>query len=114
MTLREQRCKFGRLLPRLLDKAIELGYEVAPEEIMRSQSQAAANAATGAGVSNSLHLLGLAVDLNLYLEGTYITDGTGHSDRGGFWKSLDGDCRWGGDFKSQDFNHYSLTWEGRA
>lgn len=114
MTLREQRCKFGKLLPRLFDKAVELGYDIAPGEIVRSKEQAEANALAGSGIANSLHLVGLAVDIMLFKDGLYITDSTGHTELGAYWKTLDPDCRWGGDFKSQDNDHYSLAWEGRA
>ena len=30
---------------------------------------------------------------------------------GAFWKSLDPDCCWGGDFN--DGNHYSIAYQGR-
>lgn len=33
---------------------------------------------------------------------------------GAFWKSLHPLCRWGGDFKSRDYNHISLFHEGKS
>ena len=32
---------------------------------------------------------------------------------GEFWKSLGDDHAWGGDFKSLDANHFSITYQGR-
>jgi hypothetical protein len=65
----------------------------------------------------SLHYQGLAVDIDLclsipYIDGTYTTKSEDHKIFGEYWKSLDKDCRWGGDFKNTDGNHYSLTYLG--
>lgn len=119
MNLREQRCLFARLLARLIEHAYSLGYEVSLEEVMRSKVQAQANAASGAGISNSLHLIGLAADLNLYIDGVWQQKSEAHKPLGDYWKSLHPLARWGGDFKDgqgrpkPDGNHYSLEWQGR-
>lgn len=122
MTLRELRCLFTSLVPRLIDKARELGYECALGEVERSKLQAQANADSGAGTSNSLHIVGLAVDLHLYRGGAYLTKSEDHAELGTYWKSLHPLARWGGDFttiedgkvKSKpDGNHYSIEWQGR-
>ncbi len=114
MTLREARCLFTSLVPHLITKALELGYEAAIGEVVRDNRIALMNAKSGAGIANSLHLVGLALDLNLYRDGVYLAGSESHHELGTYWKSLDQLCRWGGDFKRQDGNHYSLTWEGRA
>lgn len=119
MTLREQRCLFTRLTARLIDRATALGYEVSYEETVRSRLQAQANAAQGTGISTSLHLVGLAVDLNLYIGGEYQTKSEAHQPLGDYWKTLHPLCRWGGDFRDSegrpkpDGNHYSMEWQGR-
>ena len=61
---------------------------------------------------NSVHKLRLAVDLNLFVEGAYITDGmhVAYQDLGAFWKTLDDAARWGGDFR--DANHFSFEHGG--
>ena len=61
--------------------------------------------------ANSVHKLRLAIDLNLFINGEYVTDGahSAYADLGRFWKSLDPDARWGGDFLSGDSNHFSFT-----
>lgn len=114
MTLREQRCLFTRLTAQLIAWANANGYEVSYEETMRSKAQAKANATSGAGILNSLHTIGLAVDLNLYLNGDWQTTSEAHAPLGAYWKSLHPLCRWGGDFRPRpDGNHYSLEWQGR-
>lgn len=111
-TLREKQTRFALAAARLIQKAHELGYQMTIGEVERTQAQAAQNAAAGLGISRSLHIERLAVDLNLFRDGRYIVDGEGHTELGAWWKSLDKDHRWGGDFKKKDFNHYSLTPDG--
>jgi len=118
-TLGQKQRRFARGLPLLMMYAHYLGYEVATGEAERGKAQAAANAASGAGISNSLHILRLAIDLHLYINGVYQTDSEAHKPLGTFWKSLSPDHRWGGDFKDAqgrpkpDGNHYSIEHEGR-
>lgn len=89
-----------------------MGYEVAIGEIVRSVEQARANAALGKGISSSLHIKGLAGDLNLYRNGRYLADSRDHAPLGLWWKEQHPDCRWGGDFTKPDGNHYSMTDDG--
>lgn len=58
---------------------------------------------------NSLHYIGLAIDLNLFKNGEYLKDTNDHKELGEFWESLGGS--WGGRFN--DGNHYSLEHNGR-
>jgi len=62
---------------------------------------------------NSLHFDGLAVDIDLFRNGIYLTKTSDHTEYGEYWKSLHPDCRWGGDFQNKDGNHYSITYQGR-
>jgi hypothetical protein len=96
----------------LIQKADELGYQATLGEAWRSPEQAEWNAEHGKGIVDSLHTERLAIDLNLFKDGAYITDGTGHSELGGWWKTLGPNHRWGGDFAKKDFNHYSLSPDG--
>jgi hypothetical protein len=113
-TLRQKQSRFARAVPLLIQYAIARGYEVTFGEVLRTQAQAAANAASGAGISNSLHLERLAVDLNLFKDGIYLQDSGAHKPLGDFWKSLGDDYFWGGDFNPKpDGNHYSIGHEGR-
>lgn len=61
----------------------------------------------------SLHYLGLANDLALYINGVYQTKTEAYKELGEKWKSYDPDCCWGGDFSSPDGNHFSVTYMGR-
>lgn len=114
MKLIEKQFLFMRLLPRLLDKAHELGFDVTGGELERTEAQAEVNAASGTGISNSLHKKRLAIDLNLFKDGSYLTKTEDHLALGTYWKLLHPLCRWGGDFtgKRPDGNHYSIEHEG--
>jgi hypothetical protein len=105
--------EFSQSVARLIQKAGELGYGVTFGEAYRTPEQAALNAKSGAGISNSLHIDRLAIDLNLFKDGSYITDSEGHSELGAWWKGLGPRYRWGGDFSTRkDYNHYSLSPDG--
>lgn len=89
------------------------GYAVRGGELLRSLLQAQANAASGVGITNSLHRLGLAIDLSFMLNGVYQTDSEVYQPLGEYWKSLHPLCRWGGDFSPRrDGNHFSIEHEG--
>lgn len=62
--------------------------------------------------ASSVHKLRLAVDLNLFVDGEYITSGDhyAYQELGTFWESMDKDARWGGHF--DDANHFSFTHYG--
>lgn len=83
-------------------------------EVWRTPEQAKLNEDSGKGISNSLHLDRLAIDINLFLpSGKYITDSTAYKNVGLYWKSLHMLNRWGGDFKKPDGNHFSMMHDGR-
>ena len=113
MTLGEKQRLFTKLTAELIRHTYEdLGYELTYGETMRTSAQAIANAASGAGISNSLHLLRLAVDFNLFINGVWQTDSVTYKLLGDYWKSLHPLCRWGGDFSRPDGNHFSLSHNG--
>lgn len=83
-------------------------------EVWRTPEQAQINATKKIGISNSLHLDRLAVDINLILpSGKYVTDSTAYANIGNYWKSLDQLNRWGGDWQKPDGNHFSMEHNGR-
>lgn len=106
MTLREARVKATQCWALLIQKAFALGYECALDEATERLTD---KDPTSDHMPGSLHHMGLALDLNLYKDGRYIMDDEGHRELGAYWKSLHPDCRWGGDFTSKDFNHYSFA-----
>lgn len=136
-SLRQKQSRFARQLPRLLDYAYSLGYEVTLGECYRSDEQAEINAIgkhgreavaqlvvrnfpnlaakirnnTGNGIRNSLHTKRLAIDLQLFNEqGLWLQDEYAYRMLGEYWESLGEDHCWGGRFG--DTPHYSISHEG--
>lgn len=65
-------------------------------------------------MDGSLHYLGLADDTQIYTaEGKWLNRTEDHLVYGEYWESLHPDCRWGGRFKKNDGNHYSITYMGK-
>jgi hypothetical protein len=108
-TLREKQSRFARMVPRLIDKAIELGYEVTLGDAFRDpRTHGEVGVFKGYGNASSCHKLRLAIDLNLFKNGKFL-GGTGdHKQLGEWWITQGG--AWGGEFN--DGNHYSLEHEG--
>lgn len=111
MTLLEAQFLFAKLLPRLLDRAVELGYGITMGEVWRSTATARVMAEQHRGIAHSLHTDRLAVDINLFHGAEYITDSETHRVLGEWWEQLHPACRWGGRFR--DGNHYSVSPDGR-
>lgn len=113
MTLQEQRCLFTMLMARfILWINLLPQHAVAANEVKRETAVADYNSSVGKGISHSLHLDGLAIDLLLYINGIYQTDSTKYKELGEYWKSLHPLNRWGGDFAKPDGNHFSSTRNG--
>jgi len=98
MTLGQKQRRFTRLVGMLIDFAYMKGYEL---------SFGDAWAKDGHKVG-SLHYDRLAIDLNLFKDGKYLREASNHAFLGKFWKSLDPNATWGGDWESKDANHYSF------
>jgi hypothetical protein len=136
-TLRQKQSRFARQLPRLLDYAHALGYDVTLGEVYRTDEQAEIHALgaqgrdalaqliearfpllarklrnnTGNGIRNSLHTKRLAVDLQLFdQQGHWLTEEYPYRMVGEYWESLGADHCWGGRFG--DTPHYSIEHEG--
>ncbi len=113
MTLGEQQRLFTKMVGKLIEWAYEQpGMSLTVGECYRTPEQAAWNAAHGKGIVNSLHTSRLAIDLNLFIGGEYHTDPAAYSTLGAYWKTLHPLCRWGGDFKVVDADHFSMEWNG--
>ena len=98
MTLGEKQRAFSKALAQLILYAYEQGYEISMGDVW---------AKTGHKV-NSNHHIRLAADLNLFKNGVYLTDGTGHDILHDYWDTLGGAKR-----IDRDLNHYSFEHKGR-
>lgn len=99
MSLRKQQSIFTLMVAKLIFFAYENGYELTFGD---------AYATTG-HKNNSFHYKRLAIDLNLFKDGQYLTKTEDHKILGEYWESIGGS--WGGNFspaKKRDGNHYSL------
>ena len=103
MTLRQKQTQFVQMIGQLIAYAYAQGYELT---FGRGRVSYAANAADG-GHKRSLHLSGLAQDLNLFRDGVWLKDGTGHDVLHDYWDSIGGAQR-----IPDDMNHYSLQHDG--
>ena len=97
MSVRQQQSDFAKKTALLILYAYELGYEITLGD---------AWAKTG-HKENSFHYKRLAIDLNLFKDGKFLTETKDHEPLGLFWESLSPHCTWGGRFKNTDGNHYS-------
>ena len=97
MTLGQKQRKFTKMVGMLIQYAYFKGYEL---------SLGDAHATDGHKVG-SLHYSRLAIDLNLFRNGVYLREAVDHKVLGDYWKSLDPEATWGGDWENKDGNHYS-------
>lgn len=93
MSLRKDQSKFAHMVALLILYAYEKGYEL-------TFSDAYAHDGHREG---SFHYKRLAIDLNLFKGGKYLTRTEDHEPLGLFWESIGGS--WGG--RWEDGNHYS-------
>jgi len=110
-TLRQTQSEFAALVPRLIDKAIELGYEVTLGDAYRDpRAFGSLGIFMAYGHPKSAHKQRLAIDLNLFKGGAFLEGTDAHTELGTWWESQHPLARWGGRFR--DGNHYSFEWEG--
>lgn len=135
-TLAEKQQIFAALSTLLKIEILKAGYTFTLGEAFRSDEQAAIHALgpsgrkelaalvvnrfpdlavkiannTGSGIARSLHTLKLAVDLNLFRDGKFLTSSLDHQRFGEWWEKQDPLCRWGG--RWGDGNHYSIEHGG--
>ena len=139
-TLSQLRMDFTSLVSKLIAHAESLGYRMSLGEGTRTDEQAVINSlgqqgreavakliykdfprlsaalvnnGRNDGVVNSVHLVGLAVDMNLFKDGVFLTSSEDHRVLGEWWKAQHPLARWGGDFRPKpDGNHYSFEYNG--
>ena len=110
MTLGEKQRKFTLMIAQLIQWAYEQGYELTVGDAYRDpRLHGQVGEKKGYGASGSVHKQRLAMDLNLFKDGKFLTATEEHKPLGEKWESMGGS--WGGRF--EDGNHYSLEHEGR-
>lgn len=111
MSTLDTQSEFTRLIPRLIDKAYELGFEVSLGDAYRDpRVHGALGVKMGYGHSKSAHKARLAIDLNLFKGGTFLPSTEDHRPLGEWWEKQHPLARWGGRFA--DGNHYSFESNG--
>jgi hypothetical protein len=112
-SLHERQVLHVRLVSELIAWAETQGYALTWGETFRTQAQANANAASGAGIVNSLHLQRLAVDFQLFdKDGNYLADASAYKPLADYWLTLDPLCCAGYYFHSVDADHFSVSYRG--
>lgn len=113
MTLLQAQKKFSVFAARLILKLSEAGYEITLGEALRPDALAKLYASEGKGIALSNHRIKLAIDLNLFKDGVFLTRSEQYREAGALWEAMsDGEvtCCWGGKF--DDGNHFSFLWKG--
>lgn len=104
-TLLQRQQRFAEMSAKLILKAIELGYQVTLGDAFRDpRVHGKFGERKAYGAPTSFHKLRLAIDLNLFRNGIFLSKTEDHKELGEWWESQGG--TWGGRF--QDGNHYSL------
>ena len=96
MSIRGKQSEFVRMVGLLINYATLQGYEITFGDAFASSGH----------IKGSFHYKRLAIDLNLFKDGEYLTETQDHKSLGLFWESIGG--TWGGRFENPDGNHYSL------
>jgi len=109
MTLGQKQRKFTKMVSKLISYAYQGGYELTFGDAYRDPRLfGQPGVKKGYGRAESLHKMRLAIDLNLFKNGKYLTETKDHEPLGVYWESIGGS--WGGRFN--DGNHYSLEHKG--
>ena len=110
-TLGQKQRRFAKLVARLIDRAHELGFEVTLGDAYRDpRVHGEWGAKKSYSAAKSVHKQRLAIDLNLFKNGVYLTNSSDHRPLGEWWEKQAPDCRWGG--RWNDGNHYSFEYGG--
>lgn len=113
MSLGKTQREFTKCIGKLIIYVYSKGYELTTGDAYRDKRvHGDFGEKKSYSAAKSVHKLRLAMDLNLFLNDKYITDGTCPEfiDLGKYWESLHPLARWGGRFK--DGNHFSFEYWG--
>ena len=84
------------------------GYKCTFGETLRTKEMAQIYAKTGKGIVDSNHLYKLAVDLNLFKNGVYLSDAKEYKQFADYWLTLNTFNESGYYWKSVDANHFEM------
>jgi hypothetical protein len=98
-TLRQKQSRFVKMIALLINYAYHQGFELTFPDCRLKHME------------NSLHYIGLAIDLNLFKDGVWLKSTEAYTSLGEFWEQLSG--TWGGRFSVKDGCHFSLPYNGR-
>ncbi|MCP4282555.1 MAG: M15 family metallopeptidase [Alteromonas sp.] len=110
MKLGEKQELFMRLLPRLIDQAHSLGFEIRGGDLFRDprvHGKYGVKKSYASATSN--HKLKCAIDLNLMKNGVFMRQTSDHRELGEWWEKQHEMCKWGGRFRRPDGNHYEVS-----
>lgn len=115
--LHDRQVLLVRCLAKLFAYATERGYELTLGEGYVQKHRPSTNKVwfmDAMHMPESLHYQRLAIDLNLFVEGSFVTssESLAWKDLGEFWEKLDPLCAWGGRFS--DGNHLSVRFGDKA
>jgi hypothetical protein len=106
MTLSEKQQTFALNVAKLIIWANENGYKITLGEALRTKEQQAIYVKTGKSKTmNSGHLNKLAIDLNLFYNGEYLTSQQAHEPLHEYWETLHPDNK---KIIPWDANHYQM------
>lgn len=112
-TLGKDQREFTLDVANLIIYMYERGYEATFGDAYRDpRSHGKQGVFKSYGAAKSAHKHRLAIDLNLFKDGVYLTETEDHREFGEFWESLRPSHVWGGRF--EDGNHYSRKRDGIA
>ena len=112
MTLLEKQQAFSEFVSKFTEDLLLRGYKITLGEAYRPPEMAQVYASQGKGIANSNHTIRLAIDLNIFLDGRFLTSKEDLTIPGQIWKSYSSDlieCCWGGDFAKTDADHFSFS-----
>ncbi len=100
--------EFSRKIASLIAHAYTLGYGITLGDAYRDPRVFGdTSESIGYGHANSNHKRRLAIDLNIFIDGEYITDNLPYKKLHSFWKLL------GGSMIENDLNHFSIKYKGQ-
>lgn len=101
MSLRDEQVFFVNNIMQLISHAQELEFEVTFGEAYRTPEQQEIYFRTGkTKTMDSYHLKRLAIDLNFFKDGKYLTAKEDLQELGDYWEGLSESNSWGGNWKS--------------